>query len=453
MAFISSATAATADIAVTTAKKVNKMFNDGGTPHDAARKLVTLYQDSATFSLPERLSATRLEPYVLIDSNLTIVDPVLVRSLLQMLLTRYCHYYLQAVQLELAAGAGSEIINVLERYATNPSMANALVKSNIFKDVSKSVTAALAIGAAHIGTESKSTEYLSLDSLDDGSPELPTNWGTYVEKPEVDLGLEAVTVKKGKSQKLEADGSVSTTYTDETITTPDDPPGYSGPGRLDKDIFKRITDDSSLAVGKMLDLTVSFDGNLITIPIQATLVPKLIDPMDLVSTSKYTSVDQSLKARYHALRAGQISFWKDFLFAQDLIKMDRKALFADKTGLLNTRSQATKAIVAGMVSGRGSPNAISAMQIISEETAAMVGKAIRGDLHKAGDRNRFFAGNVLMGLVIVNTTMQRFTIYERGKSDGASFTLDEIKTVKSQGNDLEATLKAYRLGSSTSLYS
>lgn len=391
-------------------------------PVEATNQLVKHYNVYSQRSLPEKLSMTRIEPYTLIDRRLNSVDPDLVRSLLQMVLAKYSHYYLQSVQIELAASQGSHILDILERHATNPSMRDALRDNTWIRMTGNMMK---------LGNES--AEYINIDLVDDGSPNLPTDWSEYQhkEEPMDDVGLENSTIAGGDS-RTNLGPRVSST--------------------VDGDVFKRINDDSNLAVGKLLDLRVSIDGNTITIPISVTLTPKLINPDDIVNSVQYTSVDKSLNARWHAARAGEIRWIKDFIFARDLIEMDRKAVMGNTGGLFEVKDKTNKAILAGLASGRGSPNAISSVMIITEETAKEIGRAMNGNLDRRGDRERFFKGNVLMMLIVVDTLKERFVLYERGRSDGATYTLNEIKSVKTQGNDLEATLKAYRLGSGQSLY-
>ena len=127
---------------------------------------------------------------------------------------------------------------------------------------------------------------------------------------------------------------------------------------------------------------------------------------------------------------------------------------ADRTGtLLSIRSKRTKGIWAALVSGQASPNAVSTMSIVSKQTAEQMEMALKGKFRSARTRDEYFKSNTSMMLIVVDTVMERFTIYQRGIADAGTYTLDDIKnsTKRTGVQDIESIMKAYKLGESPSL--
>jgi hypothetical protein len=242
-------------------------------------------------------------------------------------------------------------------------------------------------------------------------------------------------------------GSTVTTTTTRVDTTVDKPTYAKAPDN--EKILHIISDESNLAVGKLIDVKLVHGEQSITMPIAIILDPKTIEPDDYLSIARANSVDKTLWGRYHAWRSGEIRFFKDYLLCLDLIEADKKALLADKTGtLLATRSKRTKGILAALLSGYASPNAVSTMVIISKQTASDLELTIRGSLKNPHVRHEFFSSNSTMMLVVVDTRMERFTFYQRGIADYRELTLADIKgnAKKPNGVDVNEILKAYQLG-------
>ena len=223
---------------------------------------------------------------------------------------------------------------------------------------------------------------------------------------------------------------------------------------LDKTIAS-IVDESNLALGKVLEVKVQVsDANIITIPITATLMPKSIASQDLINIIASQAVDKSVSGRYHSWRSGEIEFIKDYLLNLDLIERDRKAIMADSTGLLaGARSKKIKSILNTLLSGFSSPNVASSIVVVSRTTAQAMEVELKGKFKSHATMAKVWNATTAMMLVVVDTTMERFKIYQRGISEVGEYTLDDIKqnSSKANGVDIESVLAAYKLGDSPSL--
>ena len=227
-----------------------------------------------------------------------------------------------------------------------------------------------------------------------------------------------------------------------------------GPGDKHDKTIQTIADESNLAVGKLLEVKVYSGEHCVTIPVNVTVVPKSISPEELIDITSANSVEKTMSSRWHSWRSGEIRFIKDYLLNLDLIEADRKALIADKTGsMLANRSRRSKGIIAALLSGQASPNAVSTMVIVSKQTAEQMEFAMKGKFKSSHVRNEYFKSNVSMMLVVVDTTMERFTIYQRGIDQAGTYTLDDIKNngKKAGVPDIESIMKAYKMGEAPTL--
>lgn len=221
-----------------------------------------------------------------------------------------------------------------------------------------------------------------------------------------------------------------------------------------KDAIRTIAEPSNLAVGKLIEVTLTGErGNKVTVPVQITLLPKVLDSRDIVGVTAANSTDKSYKGRYIKMRMGEIRFVKDWIFAMDLIEADRKAITMDKTGLLlKNRSKRLGAFLKDIIRGKTSPNSISSMMIVTTETAREMELAQGGKFESSKVRAKYFESNALAMLVVVDVQMERFTLYQRGIAEPGRYTFEDIKDNdrKAGSNDLTAIMKAYRLGEAPS---
>lgn len=215
-----------------------------------------------------------------------------------------------------------------------------------------------------------------------------------------------------------------------------------------------ITDESNLVVGKLLNIPITYNDKTVNIQTSVTLRPKSINSADLVTICRHNSRDISWSSRWHAMRSGEISVIKDWLLNQDLYDEYRKGLYADKTGILmNLKSSRTKNIWAALISGRASPNAISAMIFMAKETAINIQHATGLKFNSFHDRERIFEGTTSAWIIIVDTVRETFTIYTRSIEDSMDSSFAHIKgnAKNPKGMDINQVLESYKLGQVSSI--
>jgi hypothetical protein len=372
--------------------------NTLATPLEMASRVTEFLRSATTDSLPEYTAPTRLTPVVLIDKKVADIDQNLTKALLQTLLSIYSAHYLMAVNMELNVG-NVNVMRILDKFSGDRDILRAAGTSTF------------------LGFESLNSELNYYTSLLDN--EMARTPG------QVD--------RNGDPQNFGPGG------------------GQAG---INKDNIQTIYDESDLAVGKVLDVKVTTGNNTISIPVTVSVIPKMIASQDLIDITTNNAIDKSASGRWHAWRSGEIRFVKDYLLCLDLMEADRKALMADRTGtLLSVRSRRTKGILAALISGRASPNAVSTMVVVSKDTAQQMEFALKGKFASAHTREQWFQSTVAMMLVVVDTVMERFTIYQRGIDQPGTYTLDDIKrnNKATNGSDIETIMKAYKLGQAPSL--
>ena len=370
---------------------------DLSTPLEIAQQVSSTISSLKNKSLGEYTASSRLTPMVLIDKRLLTLDHKQLNGLMQTMLSVYSAYYLQAVNMAMRIGDVS-VMRILDQFSTDRSLINAAGASAWLSNESIDDTKYLLPLLSNIGLEG---------SFGDNG------WGSF------DDGLNK------NDSKIDNDKAIH-----------------------------NITDESNLVVGKIIDVKLVSGEHHTTIPVTVTLSPKGIEPEDFLNISRANGSDTSWTARWHMWRSGEIKFVKDFLLVQDIIEADKKALLADKTHtLLTTRSRRTKGVLAAIISGHASPNAVSTMILISKQTAHDLELILKGSLKSPHVRSVYFESTSAMMLVVVDPKMERFIMYQRGIADYKEYTLDDVKGNAKSTNGLNVTdiMQAYKVGSAASL--
>lgn len=428
--------------------------NTLATPLEMASRVTEFLRSATVDSLPEYTAPTRLTPVVLIDKKVSDVDQNLTKALLQTLLSIYSAHYLMAVNMELNVG-DVNVMRIMDKFSTDRDMLRATGTSTFLGLANESFYQALDCGVPGLENSNnvdKRTYNIHNDNSRHDYRQDHRDQSRYDNRdqsrhttnnfiPETGPDAEEFTLHRGVGMR-DTDGRATQFGS-----------GH-GPAGSNKDSIASIYDESDLAVGKILDVKVSSGNNTISIPVTVSVIPKMIASQDLIDITTANAVDKSFSGRWHAWRSGEIRFVKDYLLCLDLQEADRKALMADNTGtLLAMRSKRTKGILAALVSGRASPNAVSTMVVVSKDTAQQMEFALKGKFSSGHVRDQWFSSTIAMMLVVVDTVMERFTIYQRGIGHPGTYTLDDIKrnNKSTAGSDIETIMKAYKLGQAPSL--
>lgn len=354
-------------------------------------------------SLIRFTKSTRVEPIVMVDQSLTHLP--FITDVMQTLSSIFSAYYLQAASLMV----NIDRINVMRLLDTlNPN-----------RDVADA-------SLARISDTISGESMLSLESYRYGLP-MP---GKQRIKPLRNIGLEA-------------DGGENAN--DEQNKGEQKPELRAAIDKTQKGLSEAI----SLSVGRMLEVTVDAgEGKKATFPIMVRLISTIVDSRILVHILGDNSRTVTLKERFHSWRAGQIDFWRDLVFCQDLIDEHRKALINDKTGTYSEILQRRRNnnVAAVMTTTPSVANA-SNMMVISKATAKLLEAELGGRLSDYKKRQHIFNSTYLMILVVVDPQWEQVTFYHRGIAIPTEVSARELKTAnKGSGPDVAEILKAYTMG-------
>lgn len=215
-----------------------------------------------------------------------------------------------------------------------------------------------------------------------------------------------------------------------------------------------MAEASNLAVGKMVNVTITANGNSVNVPLAVKLNCFFMASMPLLHILASGSQDISFSARWKKWWHGGIDLWKDLVMCQDLIDAHSKNLKADKTGIylqmMQRRSGNSKA---AMVSGMPSANSASNIVILSSDSAAALELRIGGKLKDFKTRQRIFQEGYGMLMFVIDDKWGRVRIYTRDIPEFTEVSERDIKaSAKGTGPDIGDILSAFRAGSSPRLY-
>lgn len=348
-----------------------------------------------TSSLVSATSVARVEPIVIVDKDCLFLEYL--PDILQSTQSIFVGYWLQALSLITNVG-DVNVARVLDKL--NP---NRKVDTSAFLNT----IASAAIGAEGLTYSSEGMKY-----------KLPT------------LGLEAKNNKKDNANNGTSKEEKKQTKFDEVA-----------------DVTK-VGDLTNLSVGKLINVTIKNNGQEAVIPISFRLMVNTLPPASCVQLLSQGSVDLSFSERWFKWRAGRISFIKDLVFCQDLIREQKRTLMTDKDGVYSEIAKRAKnSKLASFFSKNPSLAEASNIVIISEETAMQLRVKHNLNLDNFKDRQKIFDKTYAMILVVIDRNYERVNMYHYGISASTSVGLRDIKIAnKGSGPNIMEVLAAFKGG-------
>ena len=209
-----------------------------------------------------------------------------------------------------------------------------------------------------------------------------------------------------------------------------------------------IADLTNLSIGKIINVTIKNNGQEAVIPISFRLMVNTLPPASCVQLLSQGSVDLSFSERWFKWRAGRISFIKDLVFCQDLIREQKRTLMTDKDGVYSEIAKRAKnSKLASFFSKNPSLAEASNIVIISEETAMQLRVKHNLNLDNFKDRQKIFDKTYAMILVVIDRNYERVNMYHYGISASTSVGLRDIKVAnKGSGPNIMEVLAAFKGG-------
>lgn len=192
----------------------------------------------------------------------------------------------------------------------------------------------------------------------------------------------------------------------------------------------------SMLVGKNIEVTITENKDSFTLPVNVRLSVLGAPSQEIVDILGLASQGNSQKERTYRFKRGQLSFFGDMLFCNDLIAQHTKTLMKEKSGFYaQTLERRRKNRLAAMSSGEMTVAAASNIVIISETTALRLEAQLGGKLDRQQVREDVFSTTGTMVLFVVNTKWENVTMYTKSLANSSTVSLRNIKMLNKDGGD------------------
>jgi hypothetical protein len=190
-------------------------------------------------------------------------------------------------------------------------------------------------------------------------------------------------------------------------------------------------------MGELFEVTLTNPENTnasVKVPVFIQMQPSLI-PHQIAPRFVDMQVQPSVWQRWTQMRAGELSFWKDFVFKVDVLNAKKNVVkdpnaASAMRNYLSTISKKDMYALGDASSKKSvtrSANLANSVVILSEETIAQAKADSNIDLHREADRQRYFRDTYTMLIAIVDTIHQRVTIYFNGIDGELDVSYNEFR--------------------------
>jgi len=222
------------------------------------------------------------------------------------------------------------------------------------------------------------------------------------------------------------------------------------------DLSKDMREAANLSVGRMYTIDISDGGHKASIPVLIRLLTTETDPSLLVHIlSDGAKVkNATAKERWFGYKLGDLKFWKDLVFATDLVDEHRKALLKDDNGvyaevLRRRRTNKSATGVAFLADGgdyKPSVGTASNLVITTRQTIKDLEKDLGGKFDRPEIRAKVFERSYLMIVAVIDPDYDHVTFYYRGIALPTELTVRDLKKVGKDGNDVMELLRLLSAG-------
>lgn len=351
-------------------------------------RILTSKVESGTDSILDFNARSRIEPIVAVDSR--IRNHPGIKDVLQLAITIYCANYLLAVH-RMGLNVDAEIQRQIDTLNPDRDFRGALKQ---FKELAES---------------SNSLDDVRLLSKEAYAYDLPL--------PNKPIGVEYY-----GSPSFEASKEV-------------------------------VLEDIGLGVGKIMEIKLTNgnakDGSETTVMTLVRANAVTIDEDVMVDILSIGARNSTFKERYYQLKSGEISFWRDLVFCEDLIRAERRVLMADKKGILKEISKRrSKNTVATAMTGRVSIGEASSVWVFSKASRMEVEANTGYKISDYRNRSRMFEETTAIMMIEIDPQYDVITIYQRGINIPMELNMSELKRAdKALSGDFNKILESLLKGS------
>lgn len=226
----------------------------------------------------------------------------------------------------------------------------------------------------------------------------------------------------------------------------------SGSARSGAKLVQLTPAEQNLVTGRLIELEITTEaGGSVPIRIYSQLVPRIIDA-EVAGAFLTTNIPSSLHQRLRQLRAGEIRFWKDFVFALDRLKLLQEAYKNDDTGefaaMMAKKNNALMRYMLSLSNIAPNANTASAVMIMDSKT---FNNALTADGKSFTDTAQatFFAKSFMFILAVVDRDYNEVDLYTHGIKGHGTYSYSAIQKVgstRSNGMDLKDVMTVFGRG-------
>lgn len=183
------------------------------------------------------------------------------------------------------------------------------------------------------------------------------------------------------------------------------------------------------------------------------LIPYVLKP-EVVNGYIGANFNPPLSRRWMQLRAGEISFWNDFIFTRDLIKKQAEALKKDRSGVIGEMMSKNRNKLwrwfLGLTGFRPvSHNTANTIMICSKESFMKACSENAINFENFTQRQRYFNKTWSMIICVVDRTYNLVDMYLNGLDFKGTYTYELLNKVGTKGQDafnLKEIMSAFSQG-------
>ena len=173
--------------------------------------------------------------------------------------------------------------------------------------------------------------------------------------------------------------------------------------------------------------------------IYVQMIPYILDASTMHSFFDFNFLPGFLR-RWKQMRAGEIKFFRDFIFAKDLIEKQRQKIKEDKSGILvdmMLRQKNKLATWVMRVAGLAPTNynAASSIFVVSKQAFDAACANAHINFSSNATRQTFFSKTFTMMLLVVDPLYGTMELYLNGLDVVGKYTFDMINRVGAKGKD------------------
>jgi len=215
--------------------------------------------------------------------------------------------------------------------------------------------------------------------------------------------------------------------------------------------------DRIKALGKVIELSFNIadtddvkNMKKITIPVAIRLLTHLTEPGVIRNIMSLNKESIKVGSRFKQVVEGRIGFIKDFLFAEDLIKKQKRLMFRDGAEAYNDiiKRYNKGSIFTVLNEGNVGYGKISSIYCITEEDEAFIAREYGVKLSNKSVRDKIFNNSMSMIICVFDREWERITTYVRDTNGYSQNNFSDFKDAKDKnvGEQISEMVKALSAG-------